>query len=85
MAHSKSSFNFYKDQITFVEPPSHDFRCPICLGVLKEPFTLLVVVVIISVNILHHFGEERQHKVRVSNVKNEVARNKSPTIVLCYP
>jgi len=38
MAHSKLSFNFYKDQITFVESPSHDFKCPICLGVLKEPF-----------------------------------------------
>ena len=35
MAQGKLS---YKDQITFVEPPSHDFKCPICLGILKEPF-----------------------------------------------
>jgi len=38
MAQGKSSFSFYEDKITFVELPSHDFKCPICLGVLKEPF-----------------------------------------------
>ena len=30
-------------------------------------------------------GAETTSDGRVHNVKNEVARNKSPTIVVCYP
>ena len=27
-----------KDQLKFVDPPNDEFNCPICLGVLQEPY-----------------------------------------------
>ena len=27
-----------KDQLKFVDPPMDEFNCPICLGILQEPY-----------------------------------------------